>query len=105
MSILKLNKDNFKEEVLNSEIPVIVDFYADWCGPCKMMAPIMEEVSKDLEGRAKVYKINVDENQELSINYGIMSIPTILIFNNDEIKKELVGVRDKKEIEEIINNL
>ena len=105
MSVLKLNKDDFEEEVLKAEIPVIVDFYADWCGPCKMMAPIMEEVSKDLEEKAKVYKINVDENQELAINYGIMSIPTILIFNNNEIEEELVGVRDKEEIEEIINNL
>lgn len=105
MSILKIDKDNFDEEILNSNIPVIVDFYADWCGPCKMMAPIIEEISKDLNQKAKVAKINVDENQELAIEYGIMSIPTVLIFDKGELKTQLVGLRGKEEIENIVNNL
>ena len=100
-----LNDTNFEKEVLESDIPVIVDFYADWCGPCKAMAPIMEEISKDLGLKAKVTKINVDENQELSMNYDIMSIPTILIFNKGKLVKKLVGLRDKQEIEEIIDKL
>lgn len=98
-----LNDKNFEKEVLESDIPVIVDFYADWCGPCKAMAPIMEEISKDLGLKAKVAKINVDQNQELSINYDIMSIPTILIFNKGKLVKQLVGLRDKQEIEDIID--
>ncbi len=100
-----LNNQNFEKEVLESDIPVIIDFYADWCGPCKAMAPIMEEISKDLGLKAKVAKINVDQNQELSMNYGIMSIPTILIFNKGKLVKQLVGLRDKQEIEEIIDKL
>ena len=105
MSVLNLNKDQFEEEVLKSNLPVIVDFYADWCGPCKMMAPVIEEVSKELEEKVKVAKVNVDENQELAMEYGIMSIPTVLIFDKGEVKTQLVGLRDKNEIKSIIDNL
>lgn len=95
---LKLNSENFEKEVLNSNIPVLVDFYADWCGPCKMMAPIVEKLAEELEGKAKVGKINVDENQDLAMEYNIMSIPTILIFKNGKEEKRIVGVRDKNEL-------
>lgn len=95
---LELSSENFKEEVLNSEKPVLVDFYADWCGPCKMMAPIVEELARELDGKAKVGKINVDENSDIAVEYNVMSIPTLIIFKNGKEEKRLVGLRDKEEL-------
>ncbi len=95
---LKLSSENFKEEVLNSEKPVLVDFYADWCGPCNAMAPVIEELAKELEGKAKVGKINVDENSDIAVEYNVMSIPTLIIFKNGKEEKRLVGLRDKEEL-------
>ena len=92
---LKLSSENFKEEVLNSEKPVLVDFYADWCGPCNAMAPVIEELAKELEGKAKVGKINVDENSDIAVEYNVMSIPTLIVFKNGKEEKRLVGLRDK----------
>ena len=88
---LKLSSENFKEEVLNSEKPVLVDFYADWCGPCNAMSP-------ELEGKAKVGKINVDENSDIAVEYNVMSIPTLIVFKNGKEEKRLVGLRDKEEL-------
>ena len=95
---INLNLENFEKEVVNSELPVLVDFYADWCGPCKMMAPVIEELSQELKGKAKVGKINVDQNQDLAMKYDVMSIPTIVIFKEGKEFKRVVGVRDKKEL-------
>ena len=95
---LKLSSENFKEEVLNSEKPVLVDFYADWCGPCNAMSPVIEEVAKELEGKAKVGKINVDENSDIAVEYNVMSIPTLIVFKNGKEEKRLVGLRDKEEL-------
>lgn len=95
---LKLSSENFEKEVLNSEQPVWVDFYADWCGPCKMMAPIVEELANDLEGKAKVGKVNVDDNQDLAVQYNVMSIPTIIVFKDGQELKRFVGVRSKSEL-------
>ncbi len=97
VSVLKVTSKNFEEEVLNSNEFVIVDFYADWCGPCKMMSPIMEEIAGEADN-AKVCKVNVDEAQDLAVQYNVMSIPTIIIFKDGEIKEQFVGVTSKETI-------
>ena len=102
MSVLKITSENYKEEVLNSEKPVLIDFYADWCGPCRMMSPIIDELAVQLGEKVKVGKVNVDENQDLAMEYGVMSIPTIVIRKDGEISKTFVGVRDKNEILEAL---
>ena len=98
----KLDEKNFESEVLNSDKVCLVDFYADWCGPCKMMSPIIEEIADELGDKVKVGKVNSDENMELAEKYQIMSIPTIMIIKNGQVVKTFVGVTSK---EEIINNL
>ena len=98
---LKISSENFEKEVLNSEKPVLVDFFADWCGPCKMMAPIVEALATELDGKAKVGKINVDENSDIAIEYNVMSIPTLIVFKNGKEEKRLVGVRNKEELLEL----
>ncbi len=98
---LKISSENFEKEVLNSEKPILVDFFADWCGPCKMMAPIVEELATELEGKAKVGKLNVDENSDIAIEYNVMSIPTLIVFKNGKEEKRLVGVRNKEELLEL----
>lgn len=95
---IKLSSENFEKEVLKSEKPVLVDFYADWCGPCNAMAPVIEEVATELDGKAKVGKINVDENSDIAVEYNVMSIPTLIIFKNGKEEKRLVGLRDKEEL-------
>ncbi|MBR6034307.1 MAG: thioredoxin [Clostridia bacterium] len=102
MSVLKITGENFENEVLNSSKPVIVDFYADWCGPCKMMSPVIDKIAEELGEEVKVGKINSDENMELAEKYGIMSIPTIMIFKNGNLDKTFVGVTDKTSIIEAI---
>ena len=98
MSVLKITSENFEQEVINSDKVIVVDFYADWCGPCKMMAPIIEEIAKELDGKANVGKINVDDNQNLAVKYQVMCIPTIAIFKQGKVIQSFVGVTDKQEI-------
>lgn len=98
MSVLKITSNNYEEEVLKSDKTVIIDFYADWCGPCRMMGPIIDEIAEEKADIVKVGKVNVDENQELAMEYGVMSIPTIVIIKNGKVSKTFVGVRDKNEI-------
>lgn len=98
MSVLKISSENYEEEVLQSDKPVIIDFYADWCGPCRMMSPIIDEIAEEKADSIKVGKVNVDENQELAGKYGVMSIPTIVILKNGKVEKTFVGVRNKSEI-------
>lgn len=106
MSVLKISNDNYSKEVLEyKEKVVLVDFYADWCGPCKMMAPVVEEISEELKDKVKVCKVNVDENQNLASQYGIMSIPTLIFIKNGKLEKTLVGLRDKQELVSIIEEL
>ena len=90
-------KENFNEEVLGSDVPVLVDFWASWCGPCKMLGPVIEEISEEADG-FKVGKINVDEQPELARKYNIMSIPTVVVFKNGEAVKSASGVRPKQDI-------
>ena len=97
MSILKITDENFEEEVLKSDKTVVVDFYADWCGPCKMQSPIIEELANENQN-IKVGKLNVDENPNTAVKYEVMSIPTILVIKNGEISKEFVGLTEKDEI-------
>ncbi|QHQ60313.1 thioredoxin [Anaerocolumna sedimenticola] len=97
---LKFTDENFESEVLKSEMPVLVDFYADWCGPCKMMAPIIEEIANEYEGKVKVGKLNVDEAQGTSSKYRVMSIPTLLILKNGEVVDTIVGAVPKSKVVE-----
>jgi thioredoxin 1 len=89
---------NFDAEVLKSELPVLVDFYADWCSPCKMMAPIVEGLAKELEGKVKVGKLNVDESPKMAEKYNVLGIPTLIYFQNGEVVKSITGLRDKEGI-------
>ncbi len=93
---LELTDDNFEQEVLKSEVPVLVDFWATWCGPCKMISPILDEIAKEYAGRLKVGKLNVESNGNTPIKYGIMSIPSLLFFKNGQVIEQLSGAMPKK---------
>ena len=97
MAVNKVNNANFKSMVLENPKPVLVDFYADWCGPCKMLAPLVEQVAAE-SNDYDVYKLNVDEAPELAANFGVMSIPTLIVFKNGEVAGRTVGVQSKQNI-------
>jgi len=99
---VKITDSNFKQEVLKSNIPVLVDFWAEWCGPCHMIAPAVKEIAKQYEGKLKVCKLNVDEAAMIASTYGIMSIPTLAIFKNGKIVEKVIGAVPKKELEKAI---
>lgn len=104
MAELMITKENFEELVLKADKPVIVDFFADWCGPCKMMGPILEEFAREHEGKFIVAKINVDDEEELAETYKVMSIPAIKIFKNGEVVSSAVGVQSKARLLEMLGD-
>jgi thioredoxin 1 len=99
MAEVKLDDSNFDKEVLKSDLPVMVDFWAVWCGPCKVLGPIVEELGKDYEGKLKVGKVNVDENNALAAKYGVMSIPTLKFFKGGKLVGEMIGAAPKATVE------
>ncbi len=101
MSVIKINKENFASEVLNSEKPVLLDFYADWCGPCRMVGPIVAEIANE-RGDVKVGKINVDEEPELAAQFQVMSIPKLVVIKEGKLVNQAVGARPKSEIEAML---
>lgn len=101
MSVIKINKENFASEVLNSNKPVLLDFYADWCGPCRMVGPIVSEIAND-RNDVKVGKINVDEQPELAAQFQVMSIPMLAVIKNGKLENQVVGCRSKEQIEAML---
>lgn len=102
MSVLTITSKNFEQEVSKSDVPVLLDFWASWCGPCKMVSPIVDEVAQEVGAKAKVGKINVDEEQELASAFNVMSIPTLVVIHNGKLVNSSVGVRSKQEILDMI---
>ncbi len=102
MAELKITRENFENEVIKSNIPVLIDFWAPWCGPCRMMGPIIEQLAEEYDGKAKVGKVNVDEEGELSQAFGVMSIPTIVLVKEGKVVKQVVGARSKEEVEAML---
>ena len=102
---IKVNDQNFQQEVISSEIPVLVDFWAEWCGPCRMIAPVIEEIALEFAGKIKVCKLNVEEGAQTSSTYGVMNIPTIMIFDKGERIDKIVGAVPKNDIVNKINSL
>jgi thioredoxin 1 len=105
MAHVVITDDNFQEEVLNSEIPVLVDFWATWCGPCQMMGPVVDALGDDMEGKVKVGKLNVDENPNSAQAYGIMSIPAFKVFRGGEVAGEIVGAMSKEALAEKVQEI
>ena len=101
MEIIKVNSQNFVEEVIKSEKPVLIDFYADWCGPCKMLSPIIDEIAEE-NSEIKVVKVNVDDSQDLAMKYQVMSIPTLVVIKNGEEANRSVGLIDKSQVLNLI---
>ncbi len=95
----EVTDNNFQAEVLESEIPVLVDFWAPWCGPCRMVAPVVEEIAQERQGELKVVKMNTDENQETAVSFNIMSIPTLILFRNGQPAKTVIGAYPKRKLE------
>ncbi len=105
MSIVKLSGENFQEEVMNSDLPVLVDFYAEWCGPCKMISPIIDEIAESYSGKIKVGKLDIDQAQDIASSQGVMSIPTLIFFKNGQKVEENTGALDKGQLEELIQKV
>jgi len=97
-NILNLTQENFGAEVLSASTPVLVDFWAEWCGPCKMIAPVLDELAEEYGGRVKIGKVNIDEQQGLAAQYGIRAIPTLLMFDKGQVSEQIVGLKSKRDL-------
>lgn len=97
-----LTKNTFEQNVLQAEVPVLVDFWAPWCGPCRALAPTLEEISQELAGKALVFKLNVDEEPELAAKYGVMNIPTVIAYKDGQVSGKLIGVRSKDDYQKLV---
>lgn len=100
--VLTLTKDNFKNDVLEASSPTLVDFWAPWCSPCRMIAPVVEEIAVQFDGKVNVGKVNVDENREIAHEYGVMSIPTLIVFNGGNAVDRIVGFKSKNELKDLL---
>ena len=105
MKPVNITDDNFESEVLKSENPVLIDFWATWCGPCRIIAPIVEELASEYSGKAKIGKLDVDDNQHTAIKYGVRSIPTLLIFKDGEVRETIIGAVPKGQIVQKLNSV
>jgi thioredoxin 1 len=105
MSLVEITDDNFETEVIKSDKPVLIDFWAVWCGPCKLIAPIVEELSTEYDGKVKIGKLDVDSNQQTSIKFGVRSIPTLLLFKEGKLKETIIGAVPKKNIVDKLNSV
>jgi len=101
--VLTLTGENFKNEVLEAVIPVLVDFWAPWCSPCRMIAPVVDEIAGEYDGKAKVGKVNVDENRQVAVEYGVMSIPTLIVFKGGEAVDRVVGFKSKGDLKALLD--
>lgn len=102
---VKIESATFQTEVLDSNVPVLVDFWAPWCGPCKMLTPTIEALAAEYDGKIKVAKVNVDDNQDLAVQYGIRGIPSVLVFKNGEVASAMVGLKPKEEIAKVLEEM
>lgn len=103
MSVLKITKENFDSEVLKSNVPVLIDFWASWCGPCRALSPLIDEIAEEADGKFKVGKVNVDEQSDLAAQFSVMSIPTLVVMKNGQVVNKAVGSRPKEQILSLIN--
>lgn len=104
-NIVALTETNFAEEVLKSPVPVLVDFWAEWCGPCKMLAPVLDELAGEFDGRVKIGKVNIDDHQALATEYGIRAIPTLLLFKEGQVAEQIVGMRNKRDLKSSLDKV
>src|SRR5215218_7976988 len=102
--IVQVNAMNWNDIVLNSDMPVLVDFWAEWCGPCRIVGPIVEQLAQSLEGKVKVFKLNVDQNQEIAMKYNVQSIPSLVLFKNGKEIARTIGLSPKEKYEKFVNN-
>jgi thioredoxin 1 len=103
--IVTLTQENFAQQALESQTPVLVDFWAEWCGPCKMIAPLLDELADEYSGKIKIGKVNIDEQQELATKYGIRAIPTLLLINKGQVAEQMVGAKSKRDLKASLDKI